>query len=302
MNSAGSGPSATGHSENAWEAVREMVHKRIVTFIHLRRVVGSTQSLFFNTIIIPPEDMAAFYNNIRMRQRTHQFLTLGISLGPILDITNPNDFLKALSILMNEYHDYIAEGEKQRKKTFFRKSRTAEETLLLNASHTTGNNGLASINSNGSAPLGVANGPNHHAVSGTLSSSSPYAGHSSAGPSNSYYVFLPEGMDFNYLDVRHFPFDLDYIQTFDTLCEVICLVYNRLSDTINTLVESPALQDMITKIDGKFKKIIHLVLKELDELARQLIQDEFFTLGFCEATKTSMAIGSNSVPIWDNDV
>ncbi|KAJ1927225.1 hypothetical protein IWQ60_003114 [Tieghemiomyces parasiticus] len=343
MNSSSNGlPSTTGNAaaDNAWETVRELIHKRIVTFIHLRRVVSSNPSLFFNCITIPPSELTAFYNSVRMRQRTHQYLTLGLSLGPILDISNPHDFLKALGSLMQEYQDYTAEAEKQKKKTFFRKSRGAEEALLSassaggmaqaapaagngggvgsyvgsslgltssqyggpgvsNASSTTVASTMTAVVNNGP---GGGSGGMMATSSTTLGATNIGSGGNSGGGGSGGAGFLPEGMQFNHLEARNFPFDMDFLHTFDTLCEVICLVYNRLSDMVSLVSQNQGLQDTLTKIDARFKKIIQTMLKELDELAKQTIQDEFAALSLCNTGKGGVLLGANSVPIWDSDI
>ncbi|KAJ1655110.1 hypothetical protein IWQ61_005077 [Dispira simplex] len=298
MNSSAGLPSLSG--ETSWDTIREIVHKRIVTFIHLRRVVSSADALFFNVVKIPPEEMTAFYNCTRMRQRTQQYLILGLSLGPILDINNPHDFLKALAILTNEYQDYVVEGEKQRKKTFFRKSRNTDDGLSggNGSGNSSGTSALLS-NPNGLTGSSANLSTGQHSTSFHSSFANIGTGPTPGGTTQ-HLNMIPEGMTFDYLQPRNFPFELDYIHIFDTLCEVICLVYNRITETMTSLPHSQSLQDTIVKIDAKFKKIISTVTKELDDLTRQIIQDEFTALGAPYSTKSGSTAMSSSTTLWDH--
>ncbi|KAJ1966619.1 hypothetical protein IWQ62_002352 [Dispira parvispora] len=298
MNSSAGLPSLSG--ETSWDSIRETVHKRIVTFIHLRRVVSSADALFFNVVKIPPEEMTAFYNPTRMRQRTHQYLILGLSLGPILDISNPQDFLKALAILTNEYQDYIVEGEKQRKKNFFRKSRNTDDSL--SGGNGSGNSsGTSALPSNSTGLTGSSANLSTGQFSTPFHSSFANNGTTStSGGMVQHLNMVPEGMTFDYLQPRNFPFELDYIHIFDTLCEVICLVYNRITETMVSLPHSQSLQDTIVKIDAKFKKIISTVTKELDDLTRQIIQDEFTALGAPYSAKSGSTVMSSSTILRDH--
>ncbi|KAJ1952087.1 hypothetical protein EC988_003742, partial [Linderina pennispora] len=128
---------------NVWElSIRELINKRIVTFRHLRNSMalpleidlasdtvngaqevplGSTltarasankvsrRRAYFNTLLFDPDDMRGMFNSIRLRKRTRAYFMLGASLGPILAISNPSDYIKALGILINEYDAYMSE-------------------------------------------------------------------------------------------------------------------------------------------------------------------------------------------------
>ncbi|KAJ1973211.1 hypothetical protein H4R35_004237 [Dimargaris xerosporica] len=214
-------------------------------------------------------------------------------------------------MLMNEYQEYIAEGEKHRKKPFFRKTKSIDEGngvaamssfLLHNASNHSfastamlpngsivhsGNGGFLAQSGGGAPSL-------HHSSSMVTAGSTTMA----ASTTTAAPTYVPDDMAFVYLDAKSYPFDMDYIQTFDTLCEVLCLVYNRIADTIATLSQTQALQDTIHKIDAKFKKIICLITKEIDELARQAIGDEFSALGYYSVAKSSGPNASFSMA-WD---
>jgi hypothetical protein len=46
--------------------------------------------------------------------RTNNFYALGLSLGAILDITNPVDYIKALSQIMSEFERHTSDDSKQK--------------------------------------------------------------------------------------------------------------------------------------------------------------------------------------------
>ncbi|RIB07391.1 hypothetical protein C2G38_1937155, partial [Gigaspora rosea] len=82
-----------------------------------------------------------------------------------------------------------------------------------------------------------------------------------------------ESGEYTYLFVPNIPFDLDYFQTFYTLCDMLVEVYNKLLiGTTNTVATN--FIESVLKVDGKFKKIISQVSKEIDTLARNNLKEE----------------------------
>ncbi|KAJ2814254.1 hypothetical protein H4S07_000053 [Coemansia furcata] len=240
----------TSVAGNVWEfSIRELINKRIVTFRHLRNamalpldfsiegftgnsngsVCGSAESVngkgtkrraYFNTLLFDPEDLRGMFNSIRLRKRTRSYFMLGASLGPILAISNPSDYIKALGILINEYDTYMTEsGNKTKKRNFFRKSKGSDE-------------------------------------------------HSSA-MQTSY-----ESGIFSYLDTHTPPFDLDFLQVFDTFCQITVIMYTKLADSLLSIPITQAAFDSIAKIDSRFKKMLGVVTKELDELVKNAVTRE----------------------------
>ncbi|KAK3825478.1 MAG: hypothetical protein J3Q66DRAFT_327855 [Benniella sp.] len=78
--------------------------------------------------------------------------------------------------------------------------------------------------------------------------------------------------EYSLLEVRQLPFNLDYVITFASLCDMIAQVYEKLGseERLWTLTNV----DMFQKIDSRFKKIMALVLKELETLAREIMVEE----------------------------
>ncbi|KAJ2608221.1 hypothetical protein H4S08_004526 [Coemansia sp. RSA 1365] len=224
---------------NVWEySIRELINKRIVTFRHLRNSMalplefnseshsandGSKviqRRAYFNALLFDPDDLRGMFNSIRLRKRTRVYFMLGSSLGPILAISNPADYIKALGILVSEYDSYMSEsGSKTKKRHFFRKSKGGEEH---------------SASAQGGYELG----------------------------------------NFSYLDTHTPPFDLDFLQVFDTFCQITVIMYTKLADSLLSISITQTAFDNIAKIDSRFKKMISVVTKELDELVKNEITKE----------------------------
>ncbi|KAJ2767623.1 hypothetical protein IWQ57_003878, partial [Coemansia nantahalensis] len=79
---------------------------------------------------------------------------------------------------------------------------------------------------------------------------------------------------FSYLDTHIPPFDLDFLQVFDTFCQITVIMYTKLADMLAAMHLTQAAFDNIGKIDSRFKKIIGVVTKELDELVKNSITNE----------------------------
>ncbi|KAF9114798.1 hypothetical protein BGX27_009832 [Mortierella sp. AM989] len=78
--------------------------------------------------------------------------------------------------------------------------------------------------------------------------------------------------EYSLLEVRQLPFNLDYIITFSSLCDMIAQVYEKLGteDRAWTLTN----MELFQKVDNRFKKILTVVSKELESMAREIMVDE----------------------------
>ncbi|KAI8358200.1 hypothetical protein B0O80DRAFT_276085 [Mortierella sp. GBAus27b] len=78
--------------------------------------------------------------------------------------------------------------------------------------------------------------------------------------------------EYSLLEVRQLPFNLDYVITFASLCDMIAQLYEKLAaeERAWTLTN----MELFQKIDSRFKKILTLVSKELEIMARELMVDE----------------------------
>ncbi|KAF9437773.1 hypothetical protein BGZ76_011159 [Entomortierella beljakovae] len=83
---------------------------------------------------------------------------------------------------------------------------------------------------------------------------------------------LEETGEYSLLEVRQLPFNLDFVITFASLCDMIAQAYEKLGteDRAWTLTN----MEMFQKIDNRFKKILTVVSKELEIMAREVMVDE----------------------------
>ncbi|KAG9288197.1 hypothetical protein G9A89_020503 [Geosiphon pyriformis] len=192
----------------SYEYFSELVQKRITTFTYLKRA-HEGRIHWFNTVCLTKDDLATEYDNSRMKRRTGNFFILGASLALILDITNPHDYVRALTVMLQEFEYHTNEHSKQK----MSKGTKDEDTSFQ------------------------------------------------------------ESGEYTYLYVPNIPFELDYFQTFYTLCDILVEIYHKLLvGTANMWAGQFA--ENVLKADGKFKKIISLVTKEIDSLARNAVKEE----------------------------
>jgi hypothetical protein len=122
--------SGSPNQPGLYEYLAELVSKRVATMKYIRRAhEGNTH--WFNTILLSKESLTDMYPNSKMARRlvyfifgencklificrSYNFYALGLSLGAILDITNPIDYIKSLSQLMSEFERHSNDDSKQK--------------------------------------------------------------------------------------------------------------------------------------------------------------------------------------------
>ncbi|KAF9309476.1 hypothetical protein BG003_009710 [Podila horticola] len=114
--------------------------------------------------------------------------------------------------------------------------------------------------------------------------------------------------EYSHLEVRPVPFNMDYVITVATLCEMISQAYEkmalhqqrqqqqRLQQNQHHLgsnhpyndfpIWNAASLDLFGKIDSRFKKIYMVLYKELEALARDIVLDELNCIDPLGATRT----------------
>ncbi|KAG2176260.1 hypothetical protein INT43_005494 [Umbelopsis isabellina] len=197
---------------NLYEFLSELVYKRIATINYLRRTHEGTTH-WFNTVLLSREDLTSMYPNNKMSGRTSKFFTLGVSLGPILDVTNQVDYVKALHLLLHEFECHNNDHQKPKMKNIFRKTRGKDD-----------------------------------------------------------HSYVDDG-EYTHLLTPNMPFELDYIQTCFTLFDLLGEAYHKLLVGTESLC-TQAFCEQVLKCDAKLKKIVSMITKELDTLARNAIKEE----------------------------
>ncbi|KAI4524014.1 hypothetical protein EV121DRAFT_257980 [Schizophyllum commune] len=292
-----SDPSASGHGGVTSPALgqgasvdylRDVIQKRIITLTYLRSVFEG-KSHWFHTIMISRADLEREFNNSEMRKRTSRFTILGMSLANLLDVHQPPDLLRGLLNTLAEYEQGKEDSEKSKMrqpKRLFRPGKkrvagggigeytvsyadSAADATYVVTPHVpfqldylqvliTLIDIISEIYSKLSKTLSPS--PFPHAggqqMLGPLGLLSPHPGVS--------YLF-PEGSGTD-----------DSGSLYNIAHAGVSAGYTLGSPPPTTGAQG--LADSVSKIDGKLKKIISTLLKELDQVARTGIKDELASL------------------------
>ncbi|KAG0238029.1 hypothetical protein BGW42_007583 [Actinomortierella wolfii] len=82
---------------------------------------------------------------------------------------------------------------------------------------------------------------------------------------------IEETGEYTYLEVRNVPFNMDYVITFATLCDMILMVYEKLATESQWNITNA---DLFQKVDARLKKILTLALREVEALTREVVVQE----------------------------
>ncbi|KAF7726771.1 hypothetical protein EC973_008459 [Apophysomyces ossiformis] len=85
---------------------------------------------------------------------------------------------------------------------------------------------------------------------------------------------LNEGAEYLHLTIPHIPFELDYFETFFSFSDILVEAYQKMLVGVEGASCTQSYLELVLKCDGKIKKTISLITKELDGLARNAIKDE----------------------------
>ncbi|KAJ7168317.1 hypothetical protein C8R43DRAFT_1121481 [Mycena crocata] len=287
------------------EYLRDLVQKRIITLTYVRNI-HEGRSHWFHTIMISRTELDRVFNNTEMKKRTYRFAILGMSLSGLLDISHPQDLLKGLINTIQDYEQSREDSDKSKIRPTKRLFKTkmgkrpgmftdyigsygdASEAYLVTPhipfpldyhqtllslldvlsevynkiSKLLGPSPFSHSAQNMMGPLGLL--APHPGVSYLFSpESGPYA-----TPQQGQYSSNPT-LSSN----PHLPFDPDAGSLWS-----IANVSTGGHMSSPPATWNPSLGEMVLKIDGKFKKITTVLLKELDQFARNGIKDELASL------------------------
>ncbi|KAK7035773.1 hypothetical protein R3P38DRAFT_605685 [Favolaschia claudopus] len=288
------------------EYLRDLVQKRIITLTYLRSI-HEGRSHWFHTIMISRADLDRVFNNTEMKKRTYRFAILGMSLSGLLDIPHPPDLLKGLISTLQEYEQAKEDTDKPKMRTttkrlFRTKGKRpgllgdyggsygdASEAYLVTPhvpfpldyhqtllslldvlsevynkiSKLLGPSPFSHSAQNMMGPLGLL--APHPGVS-YLFENNPYGGQAtgsfSSNPTLSSTSNLPS---------------IDFDSQSGSLWSIANVSMGGHMSAAPT-AWTAGLGELVLKIDGKFKKITTVLLKELDQFARNGIKDELASL------------------------
>lgn len=271
----GSSPGATV------EYLRDLVQKRIITLTYMRNVHDG-RSHWFHTIAMSRTELDRVFNNTAMKKRTHRFAVLAMSLSSLFDVQQPTDFLRSGLNMLTEYEQAKEDNDRPKMRLWKRPKRhTGVGDYTLNMTDTS------------DTYLAVPHMPFPLDYTQTLLSlldilSALYAklakllGPSPFPHASQHMLGLAPHPGVSYLFQSQTPASA----TDDALLNVALGTGGNSNNNAGNggVLHSPppswtpALGELVLKVDGKFKKIISVLLKDLDVFARNSIKDELASL------------------------
>ncbi|KAJ3728603.1 hypothetical protein EV361DRAFT_203834 [Lentinula raphanica] len=307
--SVGTSTPALGTSD---EYLRDLVQKRILTLTYIRNI-HEGRSHWFHTIYISRTDLDRVFNNVEMKKRTTRFLILGMSLGNLLDVPQPQDFLRGLLNTLLEYDQAKEETEKpkmRQPRRLFRGKLGGKRPGVMSEYSASYTETVESYLVNPHTPFPL----DYHQTLLTLldivsevynkiskligPSPIPHAAQHMMGPLG---LLIPHpGVSYLFTDGPQSAFSgtmspnlsqHSYPSTYPPESDphisgsLWSIANGGLSTTAGFSFGagplpawSSSLGEMVLKIDNKFKKLTSILLKELDQFARTGIKEELASL------------------------
>ncbi|KAI5119102.1 hypothetical protein M0805_004872 [Coniferiporia weirii] len=275
------------------ESLRDLVMKRMITLTYLRSV-HEGRSHWFNTVMMTRADLDRVFNNTLMRKRTISFAILGMSLSSIFDNTSTNDLLKSLLNILTEHEQSKEENYKPKMRFFKSNKMPRRQTNAMNDyAMTVPEAGETSFLVMPHVPFSLDYHQTllslldilsevYHRLSKILGPSPfPHSGHYMMGPlgvltPHPGVSYLFQGSDNSHAnDSEGGNGSLWGIANGGGIGSGAPAGNGMMSPPATW---TPVLGEVILKIDGKLKKIVSQLLKELDQFARNAIKDELASL------------------------
>ncbi|KAM5455583.1 hypothetical protein MaudCBS49596_001484 [Microsporum audouinii] len=265
---------------NIYSHIHETATKRIQTLDYLRSAHHG-RVYWFNTTHFSKADLARmpYFEKRKLTRRAMNFLFLGFSLPPILDVSlGLSEYLKSLNALLLEFESFqqihSVEGgpaatlARARLPQMFKRS--GQSTKVRRTSSAT------------EIGLPMQSG-DHHSEINAMGNMASAGGTSAVStfPSNSESQDLLPGEEYTFLLTPSLPFDPDYFEIFTTLCDVLIDCYARLV----SLVSHPglcnaALGELFSKADAKLRKVIVSgIVREFEDASRASVKSEVAGVG-----------------------
>ncbi|KAJ3489913.1 hypothetical protein NLI96_g1802 [Meripilus lineatus] len=273
---------------NLVEMLREVVKKRVITLTYLRNV-HEGRSHWFHTIMITRNELDRIFNNNEMKSRTYRFATLGMSLAHSFDVKEPTDLLRGLQNALNEYDQSKEEGDKPKMRGLFKSGRSKRQMgapdYALSYSDTSDTSFLVLPQ----VPFSL----DYHqtllslldVLSEVYNKISKILGPSPI-PSSGQHMMGPLGLLSPHPGVSYLFTGAEAAPTNDSesslwgIAHATAIAGSNYGGGLGSPPPSwnSALGDAIRQIDGRLKKLIATLLKELDDCARKGIRDELSSL------------------------
>lgn len=272
-------------------------------FIPFLPLKGLSRKLhWFNTVLLSRQDLEHTLDDYKMAKRcvdlclfdyliayrTNKFLILGLSLSYHLDNHQPSDFVKSLSATLSEFDNIEDENFKPKIKNLFKMKQSKKG---------------ASNDGSGSNDITYLTNPNipfqlsyfeviytlcdilvqiycklSSILGSTMANSSPLSPMYSISPTN-YSTSPPPPPQLPHLSSQPSSTSLHSLASAQTnlLPFTDGLKRQQSSSTLKSDLGVHTF-DQIWKTDGKLKKILITLTKDLNDIARQAIKDELYSL------------------------
>ncbi|KAG8899711.1 hypothetical protein FRB99_006477 [Tulasnella sp. 403] len=119
-------PLPPGQSSSV-DYLRELVRKRLSTLQYLKNI-HSGQSHWLSTVLITRADLERTFTTNIKKQRTYRFAILGMSLSNLFEIQSPQDFLRSLLALLQEFDSVPEDTLKPKMRNLFRGSKLPKKS------------------------------------------------------------------------------------------------------------------------------------------------------------------------------
>ncbi|EZG00724.1 hypothetical protein H106_08931 [Trichophyton rubrum CBS 735.88] len=267
---------------NIYSHIHETASKRIQTLDYLRSAHNG-RVYWFNTTHFSKADLARmpYFEKRKLTRRALNFLFLGFSLPPILDVSSGlSEYLKSLNALLLEFESFqqihsvdggpAATLARARLPHMFKRS--GQSTKVRRTSSAT--------------EIGLpmqSGGVDHHSELKPMGNMASAGGTSAVStfPSNSESQDLLPGEEYTFLLTPSLPFDPDYFEIFATLCDVLIDCYSRLVSLVShPSLCNAAMGELFTKADAKLRKVIVSgIVREFEDASRASAKSEIAGVG-----------------------
>jgi len=238
--------------------------------------------------MITRTDLDRAFNNIAMKTRTYRFAILGMSLAHTFDVKEPQDLLRGLTNALNEYDQSKGDDDKPKMRTLFKTGKGKRQTGAVDYAMSYSDAADSSFLVLPHVPFPL----DYHqtllslldVLSEVYNKISKILG-PSPFPSSGQHMMGPLGLLSPHPGVSYLFTGADTAPPMnETDASSLWGIAHAHPMTNTGGMGSPppswttALGDNVRQIDARLKKLIAMLLKELDDLARTGIRDELASL------------------------
>ncbi|GAD95464.1 conserved hypothetical protein [Paecilomyces variotii No. 5] len=275
----GGGTLGPQSSAAIYQHIHDMASKRISTLDYLRKA-HEGRVYWFNTVHFSKADLARmpYFDQRKLARRSVNYLLLGLSLPPILDINStPFEYLRSLNALLLEFETFQQVHPPDGSSSSSLARARIPQMFKRAAAHSSIKTRRSSSANEIGLPMQSGDNSDAKSISGNSSGASSTV---MSFPTMEFSELLP-GEEYTYLLTPSLPFDPDFFETFATLCDVLIDCYTRLLSLVSSpVVCTAALGEMFTKADARLRKVMVAgVVREFEDASRSGAKNEMSGVG-----------------------